>query len=387
MRTNGRNANDILALFDRLGDAFAGGAEAKPGGKTDPPAGAAQAAAQEGLAQAKDAQQQRANLGFDKEDKTSLPAQAKTNAPAAEQKPEQKPKDARDKEATRDNKEQATFLSQAQQLGTKLQENLQKGLAAAFAKLATLGKGTEGAEPDQHLVPSHSKDGAHAKDAKHGAGSEKTRAAAEKGHVEDPSNFASHTTEGAPNDGRGKMKAQDKAETNVEHFREELRQMNAEQRGDKKLDKPRDGKEAHELVHGEGMIDQAGELRELVGAWHPDRCNAEEAEQKANALRIEDALGEQMRCRGMLEDGVRCIRKPVMGLPYCREHAATIYSAGSDAGFVTIGAGVEPTSVAPEVTEPEAAAYISDVLEAPASEELADPTLPDQPAFGTVVTD
>ena len=44
-----------------------------------------------------------------------------------------------------------------------------------------------------------------------------------------------------------------------------------------------------------------------------------------------------------------------------------------------------PTSGPPEVTEPEAVAYTSDVTEAPPTEETADPTLPDQPVY--VVTD
>jgi hypothetical protein len=34
-------------------------------------------------------------------------------------------------------------------------------------------------------------------------------------------------------------------------------------------------------------------------------------------------LGEAARCKGALEDGTRCLRKPVAGTSYCREHYAS----------------------------------------------------------------
>jgi hypothetical protein len=381
VRTNGPSANDILALFDRLGDPFAGGAQTKPGSakpedannNNDPTAQQKQPVPGDG----------NAKLGFDQEDRSSLlqkappPKDAKNaSSDQQQQQQQQKPKDA-PKDAPKDN-----LLSQ---LGKQLQEGLQKSFGGVFAKLANLGKNAEAAEPE---VP---KDSANAKEAKQNSrgagasGAASGSAAAELAH-QDPTNFASHTTEGAPNPA-APSKTQEKAEAHVEQFREELRSMgNDPARGGeaKKLDKPRDGKEAPELMHAEGAR-ESPELRELVGGWKPESCNLEEDERRANALRIEDALGPQMRCRGVLEDGSRCIRKPVMGIPYCREHASAVYAATSDAGFVTIGAGVEPTSGAPEVTEPEAVAYVDGASES--SEEVADPTLPDQPAYGNVVTD
>lgn len=51
---------------------------------------------------------------------------------------------------------------------------------------------------------------------------------------------------------------------------------------------------------------------------------AEEAEEREKRRRFQvdgaDPLGATHRCRGHLEDGTRCLRKPLEGTPYCREH-------------------------------------------------------------------
>lgn len=385
VRTNGsgggRNVNDILALFDKVGDPFSGaGGTAKPGEAKpgdNKPSEAANMVADAALQNAATVFQPKpaetnAKTGFDREDRATLtqkPPPATDTKSSSDQKQQSK-------EPSRESREQ-TLGSQAQGLANKLQDSLQKGLAA-FAKLASFGKGAEGAEPDPHVVP-HAKDSAKTKD-KHsgGAGS----AAPGEAHAAEAHNFASHTTEGAPSDAKP---AKAEKEEHIEQFREELRSA-AGERGDraergergeaKKLDKPRDGKEPHELVKGD-VVNDSQELRELVGGWKSEHCALEEEQKHANALRIEDALGEQMRCRGMLDDGSRCIRKPVMGIPYCREHASAVYAG--EAGFVSIGAGVEPSKGPVEVTEPEAVAYTDP------PEEVADPTLPETPVY--VVTD
>lgn len=398
MRTNGsgggRNVNDILALFDKVGDPFSGGTgatggTAKPGEAkpADRPNEAANMVSDAALQNAATVFQQpkpgetNAKTGFDREDRATL---TQKPPPATETKSSSDQKQS-SKDPSREARDQ-TLGAQAQGFANKLQDGLQKGLAAAFAKLASFGKGAEGAEPDPHVVP-HSKDSAKSKDAKDSKGAASSAGAhAAETHAAEAHNFASHTTEGAPSDAKP-AKAQEKEE-HVEHFREELRSLGSERgeaREAKKLDKPRDGKEPHEIVKSE-VLNDSQEVRELVGGWKSEHCALEEEQKQANALRIEDALGEQMRCRGMLEDGTRCIRKPVMGIPYCREHASAVYAG--EAGFVSIGAGVEPTQGPIEVTEPEAVAY-SDAADAPDSpdsrEEVADPTLPETPVY--VVTD
>lgn len=55
------------------------------------------------------------------------------------------------------------------------------------------------------------------------------------------------------------------------------------------------------------------------GGWVMEEDEAEETDQK-RGLREAGVLTDQNRCKGTLEDGSRCLRKPVKGLGYCREH-------------------------------------------------------------------
>jgi hypothetical protein len=55
------------------------------------------------------------------------------------------------------------------------------------------------------------------------------------------------------------------------------------------------------------------------GAWVMEE--AREAEQEeTRGLRQHQALGEENRCHGTTAEGTRCLRKPVEGKAYCREH-------------------------------------------------------------------
>lgn len=58
--------------------------------------------------------------------------------------------------------------------------------------------------------------------------------------------------------------------------------------------------------------------------WVMSEQEAEEAEERRRGLRDGDVMGEAHRCHGMIEDGSRCLRKPISGTPYCREHAFSI---------------------------------------------------------------
>jgi hypothetical protein len=377
----GRSANDILALFDRLSDPFAGDKAMER---------AHEGAAGEAKTAEQTAEQQRVpvdvKLGFDQEDR-GLPQQPQAQQQAKPAEKKEQPRETQKEAAKEEPSSKETREGNKpgkESFGAKLQHSL----ATAFAKLATLAKG-EVAEKES--APSPAKENvATAKGALESnvAGRAEQGQAAEGAH--DKANFGSITTEGDTQ--HQEAKSADKKDARMNDFREELRAMESG-RDARKLDKPKEGKEAHELVKSEAA-QEAPELRELIGRWQPETCNVEEQEQRANALRIEDALGEQMRCRGVLEDGARCIRKPILGIPYCREHASAVYAG--DAGFV-IGAPGAPSG-APEVTEPEALAYVSGEVSmsgsietsvsviAP-SEELADPTLPEVPAFGEIVTD
>lgn len=56
-------------------------------------------------------------------------------------------------------------------------------------------------------------------------------------------------------------------------------------------------------------------------AWVQEELEREEEEKQRRGMRDGDAIGEATRCRGELEDGTRCLRRPMSGTPYCREHA------------------------------------------------------------------
>lgn len=58
------------------------------------------------------------------------------------------------------------------------------------------------------------------------------------------------------------------------------------------------------------------------GAWVQEELDQREEDKKRRSgIRDEDTLGSGSRCRGHVEDGSRCLRKPMQGTPYCREHA------------------------------------------------------------------
>src|SRR5688572_13346053 len=63
------------------------------------------------------------------------------------------------------------------------------------------------------------------------------------------------------------------------------------------------------------------------GAWLLEEGAQEEAE-RSRGLRQREALGEESRCHGTVEDGTRCLRKPIDGKAYCLEHTAG--SAGEE---------------------------------------------------------
>ncbi|MCB9652793.1 MAG: hypothetical protein H6729_01520 [Deltaproteobacteria bacterium] len=66
------------------------------------------------------------------------------------------------------------------------------------------------------------------------------------------------------------------------------------------------------------------QLQFLPGDLGPARSGLDADDgRNAEGLRSADVLGSVHRCRGEHADGGRCLRKPVPGTPYCREHAAS----------------------------------------------------------------
>ena len=79
-------------------------------------------------------------------------------------------------------------------------------------------------------------------------------------------------------------------------------------------------KEKSETQDAEQQQREDQEDEDKPGAgWVMEEADEDEGEEH-RGLRRDQVLTDQTRCSGQLEDGTRCIRKPVAGLGYCREH-------------------------------------------------------------------
>jgi hypothetical protein len=103
-------------------------------------------------------------------------------------------------------------------------------------------------------------------------------------------------------------------ERKTEEFRSELRDARQQQEQQRT-------KESHESEQKHRERDQErDDQREQHGqAWVQEQLAADDPPER-HGLYDRDALGEVDRCRGALEDGSRCLRKPIEGSSYCREH-------------------------------------------------------------------
>jgi hypothetical protein len=400
VRTSGRSVNDILALFDRLGDPFAGGAaESRPSDKPRPGESHSPAGHAEGTPPPQQPVHPKPGdgmmkLGFDQEDRGLLQKQAPPTAPKKDEANASKDKDGPARDVPRD---QPGFLSQAAKAAGNLQHTLQNSFASALAKLANLAKGSE-APAEGSVLHGEGHAGEGAPLAKQSAAQEKGSAAraatanafaAELAKQESiAQQFAGENATAFTAEKRDEVRTFEKAEARTSELRDELRQIG----GDKaqKSEKAREGKEAAEVIHAEGAL-ESQELRELIGHWKPESSALSEDEARQNALKIADALGEHVRCRGMLEDGARCLRKPILGIPYCREHAAAIYVGGIEASGEAFGAAdVEAIG---EATSPEVRVYSSSEPEGALPSDGfdaipgIDATDPEAPVFGEVAID
>lgn len=92
-------------------------------------------------------------------------------------------------------------------------------------------------------------------------------------------------------------------------------------RADREPHADREGKGEGEGGHGGGGSKEGDEDEDdrPGGGWVLEE--AEEAERR-RAFRVEgaDPSGAASRCRGLLEDGRPCLRKPLAGMAYCRVH-------------------------------------------------------------------
>ena len=108
-----------------------------------------------------------------------------------------------------------------------------------------------------------------------------------------------------------------------QEVRQQERREEARFQGQKEAAEQADTRETAEASEAEPHHQQEDQDEEdKPGAGWVAEENEEEGDEKKRALRDADLLGQQSRCRGVLEDGTRCLRKPNEGTPYCAEHAA-----------------------------------------------------------------
>jgi hypothetical protein len=88
----------------------------------------------------------------------------------------------------------------------------------------------------------------------------------------------------------------------------------------------RDVDESKESDRGD---DEQQEKDEHGGGWVMEEAAQEESE-ASKGLRNLEVLGEETRCHGLIEDGTRCLRKPIDGKAYCAEHSVGTFETAPD---------------------------------------------------------
>ncbi|MBK8012888.1 MAG: hypothetical protein IPK13_16225 [Deltaproteobacteria bacterium] len=125
---------------------------------------------------------------------------------------------------------------------------------------------------------------------------------------------------------KGKDGASD-ARPDIEHPRLLVREPVSEDRNQARDDGGREGGHGQRDSGeggGDGHRQDDDEPKQLIrSSWHGEEARACGEEHQTEGLRADDVLGSAHQCRGELSDGGRCLRKPVPGTPYCREHAAS----------------------------------------------------------------
>lgn len=133
-----------------------------------------------------------------------------------------------------------------------------------------------------------------------------------------------------PSDDRDAKAARDAERAEAKEVREAQRaevrkderaeDVKAHQLRDTKQEEAREERGHHEHDRHKDDKDKDDERQRHGQPYVPE--DLESAEESPRGKYDRDALGDAARCRGTLEDGERCLRKPVAGTSYCREHYA-----------------------------------------------------------------
>lgn len=110
-----------------------------------------------------------------------------------------------------------------------------------------------------------------------------------------------------------------KEEVRREEKLDDVRGQAAQETKEKK--EARESAEAKEAEKERERDEEKDDREKHGGAWAQEEQEQDEQPKKRRgALYESDLLGERTRCHGKLEDGTRCLRKPLEGSAYCREH-------------------------------------------------------------------
>jgi hypothetical protein len=84
----------------------------------------------------------------------------------------------------------------------------------------------------------------------------------------------------------------------------------------------RDHREAHEKEHQREREERDQDEQKHASGWVLDDADEQEEPPRKGGLATQaEVYNDNARCKGVLDDGTRCLRKPVKGVGYCREHA------------------------------------------------------------------
>ena len=121
-----------------------------------------------------------------------------------------------------------------------------------------------------------------------------------------------------------KTEAQETRESRDKDVRREDQKDDARIQGrqeTKEQQEQRDQKEAREKERQKDRDEDEEEKKHGSGWVLEDAEDSEDVPQKRGLGSTAEVYNDNARCKGLLEDGTRCLRKPLKGVGYCREHA------------------------------------------------------------------
>ncbi len=142
--------------------------------------------------------------------------------------------------------------------------------------------------------------------------------AAPNEEAKDTSEAQNEAGEVNQNETQEQSETKEKAQLKEEHKEDARLQGQAEAKEQQELKEQREADQS-EQQQEKDQQEQQDEDEKPGAGWVLEE-HEDEKKRRKFGLRSADSLGHQTRCKGTLEDGSRCLRKPSEGSPYCLEH-------------------------------------------------------------------